>query len=244
MSELFPLDPWILAVTFLVTAASAALQGTIGFGFAVVAVPVLSLLDPSLAPVPQLLVSAPLTLSMLWRERHAIDLRGATWVLIGRLPGAVLGLALLELASARALDLLMGAFVLMGVAILATGVHLPRNRTTELTAGIVSGVTSLVASIGGPPLALLYRDEKGETLRATLAALFSIGLVITILARALSGNISERDVVLSAWMLPPLLLGVWASRYLLSRVEGRPLRIGVLVVSAAAALGLVARAVL
>ena len=83
---------------------AAALQGTIGFGFAVLSVPVMSLLDPALAPVPQLLLAIPLTLSVMWRERHAVDLRGAAWIVVGRIPGAALGVLLLKLTDARALD--------------------------------------------------------------------------------------------------------------------------------------------
>ena len=72
----FPVEPSILIVAMLWTTVSASLQGTLGFGFAICAVPVLSLLDPLWAPVPQLLVGFPLTLSMAIRERHALDLSG------------------------------------------------------------------------------------------------------------------------------------------------------------------------
>src|SRR5687768_11992248 len=64
----------VMIVAWVVTAASAWLQGAIGFGFAVVSVPVLALAHPALAPVPQLLLSVPLTVVMAVRERHAMDL--------------------------------------------------------------------------------------------------------------------------------------------------------------------------
>lgn len=242
MSLLLPVPPVILAVAMLVTAVAAALQGTIGFGFAVLSVPILSLIDPVLAPVPQLLVTLPLTLSMAWRERQSVDLKGIGWVLAGRVPGAAVGVLLLQMAQKKSLDVLLAAVVLLAIGLLVTGVQVRRRPATELGAGLVSGVMGLVSSIGGPPLALLYRNETGPTIRASLAAIFSIGLCITIGARALADEISALDVHLGMLLLPALLLGLWVSRFFHGRVEGARLRAGILVVSASAAIGLLVRA--
>src|SRR5688572_11671688 len=133
---------------------AALVQGTIGLGFAIVSVPLLTLIDRSLAPVPQMMLSLPLTLFMAYRERHALDIKGAAWVLGGRIPGAFLGLLVIGLASARALDAVIGSFVLAGTLILATRVHVRRTRVTELAAGLISGVTETLCAIGGPPIAL------------------------------------------------------------------------------------------
>lgn len=237
-----PVPPGVLAAALAVTAASAALQGTIGFGFAVLSVPVLSLVDPRLAPVPQLLVTLPLTLSMAFRERHAVDLKGVGWVLTGRVPGALLGVALLKLADRRSLDVLLASMVLLAVVMLARGIPLRRRPATELGAGVVSGVMGLVSSIGGPPLALLYRNESGPTIRASLAAIFTIGLGITIVSRVVAREITWLDLHLGILLLPALFIGLWISRYLHGHVEGRGLRIAILVVAALAAVGLLVRA--
>ena len=69
----------------LLTAFAATVQGTIGFGFAILSVPVLSLLDPALAPVPQLLIMWVMTFGMFWRERRDVDLRGVGILLFGDL---------------------------------------------------------------------------------------------------------------------------------------------------------------
>ena len=63
------------AVAFAVSFVAATLHSTVGFGFALLSVPLLSLLDPLFAPVPQLLVVFPLTLAIVFRERHAVDAR-------------------------------------------------------------------------------------------------------------------------------------------------------------------------
>jgi hypothetical protein len=234
-----------LALAVAITAIAALIQGTIGLGFAIVAVPLLSLVDPRLAPVPQLLLSLPLTVGMAIRERHAIEWRGMIWVLVGRLPGVVAGLWLLEVASLRMLDAIIGIIVLAGVAILSMRpARRERTRASELAAGFASGASGVISSIGGPPLALLYRDDEGATIRANLAALFAIGLVISIGGRWLTGRIAPVEVGVAAMLLPALALGLGLSRLAIRRLDGARLRRSVLVACALAAVALLGRAAL
>lgn len=224
-----------------ITTASATLQATIGFGFAITCVPTLALIDPRLAPVPQMLVVMPLVFRMAWRERHAIDVKGVVWILVGRFPGAGLGVLLVAVASPRMLDVVLASIVLFAVLVMSTGFDIPRNRGTQLAAGITSGVMSYVSAIGGPALALVYRDADGDTLRASLAFVFSVGLFITLGTRAATGQITWTDVHVAVCLLPAIGIGLFASRFLMGRIEGRPLRMAILVVATLAAVGLLLR---
>lgn len=242
MFHWLPVSEIDLVIALLVTVVAATLQATIGFGFAVLSVPILYYINPKLAPVPQLLLIAPLALSMVWRERKSVDLKGLGWVILGRVIGAGLGVALLSSASQFVLDLSIAAVVLLAVATLTLVDTVPRNRTTELLAGTASGTGALVSSIGGPPLALLYRDSGGGTLRSSLAAIFMIGLVITLSARITGGLITQDDVVLGACLLPATALGLYISRFLIGRIEGAPLRKAIIIVATFSALTLGYRA--
>ena len=71
-----------VSIALFVTTLAATLQATIGFGFAVLSVPVLALLEPRLVPVPQLLLIAPLALGMALRERAALQLKSIWWVVL------------------------------------------------------------------------------------------------------------------------------------------------------------------
>lgn len=236
-----PAEAWILALAFAITVAAALIQGTIGFGLAVVSVPVLSLLDRDLAPVPQLLIALPLAIAMVWREWRHLDLTGVGWVLAGRFPGAALGVVLLKTFSETALDVLIAGLVLAGVAIVGSGFVVRLNSFTKLLAGTASGVMGLVASIGGPPLALLYREVEGGTLRSSLNAIFSVGILLSIAVRGATGEISLDDVRVALFLLPAAFGGLWLSRFFTDQIEGRTLKNGVLVISALAAIGLLLR---
>ncbi len=233
---------WVLALA--VTAGAATIQGTVGLGFAMVSVPILSLIDARLAPVPQLIVVLPLTLSMAWRERHSIDLQGFWWLILGRIPGAIAGIALLAVATQQALDIFIGLVVLVAVAIIATGVHVRRTSVTQFATGVASGTTGIVASIGGPAIALLYSSAEARTIRPTLAAIFTIGISMSIFFRSLSGNISRSDFVVSAVLFPAVVAGYFLSSVIKDKIPTGRVRIAILVISAAAAAGLLARALI
>ncbi len=226
----------------VVTFAAALAQGMVGIGFAVVSVPLLSLINPTLAPVPQLLVVLPLTLFMGLRERRHADLAGVTWVLIGRLPGAAIGVTLVLVATQRSLDVLIAALVLAGVAIRARDVTVTRGRTTDLLVGTFAGVSSMVASMGGPPMALLFHDRGPATIRASLAFVFTVGLVLTISVRLLAGLITADDVKVAAIIFPALALGYAVSVPLSSKIGATFVRRSILVVSTTAAVGLLVKA--
>jgi uncharacterized membrane protein YfcA len=231
-----------LAIALVVTGLGAAIQGTVGIGFGIVSVPLLSLLNPVLAPVPQLLLAVPLAMSMAWRERSHIEHRGVIWLLLGRIPGAILGLGLLTIATARLLDVGIAASVLVAVVILGTGYTVPRTKATEFGTGVIAGVMGMVASMGGPPAALLFKDATGPTVRSTLATFFSVGLMVTVLTRAFAGKISGDDLILTLLLAPGMVAGYIVSSRFHTRVDVRIIRPTILTLSTAAAVGLLVRA--
>jgi len=232
------------AAAAVVVAFAAAVQGTIGLGFNIVSVPIMSLINPVLAPVPQLILSLPQTVAALARERGEIDRSGVLWILVGRLPGAVLGFWLLAVATDRLLDLLIGTLVLIAVVILATGLRFKRNRSIEFGAGVFAGVSSYVSSIGGPPVALLYSRDEGPRVRATLGLIFTVGVTMTIIARTIGGDMTGRDVAIGIGLLPAAGIGFLSSSWLKGRISQRHLRVAILAISATAAGALLLRAVL
>ena len=237
-----PVDTNVLILAFAVTIIAATLQGTVGFGLSVISVPVLSLFDSDLAPVPQLLMSLPLAIAMVSRDWRHVDLQGVGWILAGRIPGAIIGIVLLKALTDTALELLIGGIVLAAAVVIASGVSVQRTPVTKFVGGTVSGATGLVASIGGPPLALLYRDAAGGTLRASLNAVFVIGVLVTIGVRTATDEITSDDLEIALVLLPAVFIGFFLSRNLAGKVEGKLLRRLIVAVSAFAAVGVVVKA--
>ncbi|MBM3694978.1 MAG: sulfite exporter TauE/SafE family protein [Actinobacteria bacterium] len=234
----------VLALAWVLTLAGAAVHGTIGMGIALVSVPILALVDPALVPVPQMLLALVLNGFVFWRDRGALDTRGLGWVIAGRVPGAALGAWLVAILGVRLLSITVASSILAAVLILASGVTLARTRATCFLAGVGSGVGNHVAAMGGPALALIYHRAAGPTLRSTISTVFIVGNVINLVARAVAGQIVPADLTLAGLLLPAMLLGLWSSRFLTSRVEGAVLRAAILWVSGLAAAGLLAKSLL
>lgn len=243
MLELYPVEPVLIAVLLSVTFLSALVQGTVGFGFSMLTVPTLTLVDPRLAPVPQIIVSVLLSSLVLARERKDADLAAASWVLLGQIPGACLGLLVLRMSSSVVIDLMIGIIVLFAVASIARGFAIPKNRATRFFAGAASTACALVSSIGGPPLALVFHGVPGPVFRGTLAMVFVVGSSLSVAFRGGAGEMLWADVSLALWSAPAVALGVWTSRFLTTRVEGRPLRIAVLALVVLAGGALTSRAI-
>jgi uncharacterized membrane protein YfcA len=231
-----------LTLALVITAIAAMLQGTVGMGFAMVSVPLLALIDPRLAPVPQLLMALPLSLAIAWRERGSIELHGFWWIIVGRVPGAFIGLGLLAIATGRSLDLFIGVVVVASTLVIAAGVHIKRTKPAKFLAGVVSGTTGLVASIGGPPIALLYSSAEARTIRPTLAGVFAIGLVLSLTFRSVSGNVASSDLWVGAMLLPAAGLGYIVSSKVKDTMSASVARSGVLVISILGGIGLIIRA--
>jgi len=159
------LAPSVLAVLAVTVLVGAAVQGLVGLGVGLVAAPVTTLLAPELMPGLLLWLSAVMPLVTLVREHDAIDWRGLGWSVPARVPGTVVGVALVAWFSERELGVAVGLMVLVAVVLTVKTVRLPVNRTTLLSAGFVSGATGTATSIGGPPLALLYQHRDPRQVR-------------------------------------------------------------------------------
>ena len=148
-------SPLELIIALVITAAAASLQGTVGVGFAMVSVPILTLVNSGFTPIPQVLLAFPMTIYMVIRERQHIDLRGAGWVLSGRLPGAIAGVILLGMVAQRTLDGMIAGFVIAAAVAMAAGWSVQQTRRNQFIAGVASGISGTTSAIGGPPLAFL-----------------------------------------------------------------------------------------
>jgi uncharacterized protein len=237
-----------VSVTLLVAGSVLALggliQGTVGFGLALVAVPVLALVDPALLPGPLLVVTTLHTVLSVVREHEHVDWRGVGWAMVGRLPGTVLGVLVVDALPQRQFSILVGAGVLAFTVLSVIRWH-PRPTAPALsTAGFVSGAFGTAMAIGGPPVALLYQHEQGARIRSTLAAYFMIGSFVSVVALAIGGHLEGRHVLSAAALLPFLVVGFALSgpaRRLIDRGFIRP---AVLIFAAASAGLLIVRSLI
>jgi uncharacterized protein len=233
----------LLVLAVVVVALSAAVQGALGFGLNLLAVPVLLLIDPSLVPGPMLVAGLFLSALVAGREVKAMD-RRLGWAVLGLLPGTLLGLLLLVSVATDTLSVLLGLLVLVAVGLSALRWSPARSRPALVAAGAVSGFLGTAAAIGGPPLALLYADTPGPKLRSTLSGFFVAAALVSVVALALAGRFGAGDLRTSAALLPGVVVGFLLSGPLRPLVDRGHARAAVLGLSAIAALAAIAEGLL
>ena len=223
----------ILAISLAaaVIVFGAVVQGTIGFGLGLLAAPVVATVLPGAIPVTLVLVTWPIGAISAAREVHALDRVSLPWMLLGALPGTIVGLVVIHLADAHQLAVIVGVTTVLGVGVTSLRRDVPLNRTSAGIAGFIGNVTGTAASVGGPPVALLFQHQRGPTVRSTLGAYFAISGTLSVIGYAATGAITVDRLLLALALLPAMLFGAWLSKHFHGLVDAGWLRPAVLVLS-------------
>ncbi|WP_330844842.1 sulfite exporter TauE/SafE family protein [Actinophytocola sp.] len=208
-----------------VVLVGALLQVAVGFGLGLLAAPVLAFVEPSLVPVVLLVLAFGVTAAVLVLDGTHLDLRGTGWALVGRVPGTVVGAALVAVLPAKALALLVVLVVVVGVVASLRGFAPRPTRPAVVVAGAVSGLMGTATSIGGPPMAMVWQRFAGPRLRSTMSAFFLVGSVMSFAALALSGSVDPHDLRYAVFLAPAAALGVVLARPVGRRLDIRRTRI-------------------
>jgi uncharacterized protein len=218
-----------LALGALAICIGALVQGTTGFGIALVAVPVLMLLmPPALVPPVMVLLSLvnnAVVLSRCWR---AVRLRLVLPLIISGVLGLPLGAWILKALDPRGLKLAIGiGVVLMALAMLA-GVkrRLKLERLGLAIVGFMGGVLHTSTSVSGPPVILFLANQgvEKEKFRANLIAYFTVLNLFSIGVYWAFGLLHGQVFTAGLAYLLPLVLGSLGGVWLARRIDERLFR--------------------
>lgn len=226
-------------VVLLGASVGATVQGALGFGANLIAVPVVAVFVPEALPVALVVWAVPLVVAMAARERDHVDWSGVGWITVGRLPGTILGAWVVTSVATDTLSVLCGGAVLVGVVTSVATAEVPFTPFTKIAAGFASATMGTATSIGGPPLALLYQHREGRVVRSTLAVAFTAGTTISLIGLAVSGAIERWHLLLALALVPGLVAGLLVSRLLIRSVD-RAQRLRPVILGFAATAALVA----
>ena len=231
-----------LALELVVIALAATVQAMSGFGFAVMAVPLLAALagiDHGIAVAGLLGLTSSITTA-----RHAradVHWTVVKSVLRGTAIGLPIGFVVLGLFDAHQLTVLTGVAVLAATAAVATGVRVPcTHPVAQSAAGVLSGAFGAATGMTGPPVVVGLRgtDLDHEQTRATLALTLGIAGAVILSIRFLTGHVPSDVLPVFLIGLPAVALGNAAGRWAFPRLGARGY--SWLVVSLLAASGIIA----
>jgi uncharacterized membrane protein YfcA len=223
---------------------AAVLRGFTGFGFAVAAVPLASLvLPPAVTVAAALCMQTAIGLRDCIAERHRADWRSVRWLIGGAVAGTPVGLALLTWLPTAWVRLGLGLMVLATVAITSrpAGRPVPPDRRLGLAIGVASGVSNGLAAMAGPPAIAYFLATRVErdVMRSSLMALFPIVSALALPPAAWAGLITSDALLLALLGLPLMIGGGWLGTRLFRRHGARgyrPVAIMALGATAAAAI--------
>ncbi|MFM2476570.1 sulfite exporter TauE/SafE family protein [Celerinatantimonas sp. MCCC 1A17872] len=236
-------DPFLLGLAIGVVILGAIVQSLIGFGLAVVAAPLLYFIDPQLVPVPLMILGFSISLINWFYNRRNANLKAMGYALIARVPGALIGLALLVYFNQKGLQILIAIAVLMGVATTLTDKAIRFNHRNLAIAGLLSGIFATVAAIGGPPIAMLLRDQQAGSIRGNLSAFFSVSTLISAAVLIAGGKFQIHHLVSGITLLPGVFIGFFISKQFISRFNSHHIKVTTQIVCSLSALMLLYQAV-
>jgi hypothetical protein len=205
--------PETIAIVAIVLAA-AFLQGLTGFGFGLIALPLLGFLLDIKTSVPlMVLLAVVISLYLSVRLRKSINLKCAFTLMAASLAGIPLGVYALKQIPTRGLSICVGVIMVAFTSYQFLARPEPRSFGRRLTvlAGFCSGLLGGSLGVGGPPV-IVYTALQPWTkdqAKATLACFFALSGLAVIATQAASGMITGSVLHLYALSLPALLSGIF-----------------------------------
>lgn len=231
----------LLVLAIIALIGAGAVQGSAGFGFNMLAAPILAIIDPVFVPGPMLMLAVLVCVGGMIREARFIDRKGLTLSLTGRLIASVLAVLCLGLLDQATFSLVFGAMVLFAVALSMAGLRIAPTPAALFTAGSASGFMGTLTSIGAPPMAMVYQNAQGPVMRATLNTFFVVGSGISVAVLTLGGQMGWSEFGLAALLAPFAFVGFFFSHWGRRFVDKGRVRLVVLTISTASALILIAK---
>ena len=208
----------------LIFLAAGFVQGLTGFGSALVAIPLLSLVIDVKAAVPLCILNGLLiTVYLAVQLRRYLDHRKILPLVIGSIPGVFVGTTLLTKVDPSVIRIGIGCLLISYSFYNLLVYPRPLNpaRIWGYVAGFLTGTIGAAFSAGGPPT-LIYTtmtDWKKEEIKATLSGFFVVNGIVTAVVHAMSGVSSLTTVGYFAATAPFVLIGTVAGASITGRID-------------------------
>ena len=216
--------PWLVTYVVVVLFFATLIRSTLGFGEALVAVPLLALRTPVAIAAPlAVLMSIVVATVIVLQDWQRIDFRSAGGLVVATLFGIPLGVLLLAKVNDNLVKLVLGAVIIAFslYSLIGKRRHLPVDHIGWLmSCGFLAGVLGGAYGMNGPPLAVYgsLRRWSPQQFRATLQGYFLPASVIGMIGYASIGLWNETVTKYFLWSLPGVVVAVAIGRFINHRM--------------------------
>ena len=219
-------EPITLIPAVFIILAAGVVKGTTGFGFALVATPLLLLLwEPkTLVPVfiPLSIVADTFIVMQTWRQ---VEWGKVLPLVVTGVVGVPLGTYVLLVAPSETLRIAVAGIALTVATLVLLGITVPirRERIASGVTGFLSGLLSTSTTMSGPPVVLLMINQgwNRQTFRACLGMFFFVLQLFAIASLTLAGSLTLQTLAVSAILWPSVIVGSALALLILPRISQR-----------------------
>ena len=246
---------WVYAMTALGWFLGSIVSGAVGVGAAMTAMPLLLLvLAPNDVVLVSSMVGVPLSIHLMWAYRASCCWNDMKWLILGCIPGTMLGALTLKVISLQALQILMGgmliAFIIFQLFLRQTLMRkeaniLPDTVPVKLLAGGVCGFACGSVAIPGAPLGIyvLLKGWNADRSRGNMSIFHPMALIWSVASQATAGLYTVEIFKMASCCIVTCLIGQTLGFYLGRFIDQKLFQRIILLFLAASALALLWRSI-
>ena len=218
-----------VALFCAVIAFASLIQGILGFGSALVAVPLALLFLPKETVVSSMfMVVLSLNGFLSVRIKAPISLRPVALLFFASLLGMPVGVWVLRAIPMNTMQVLVGCLVVLFTILLQWGkLKLPRNALLTGLAGFFSGLLNTSTTMSAPPVLILLAGQglPKDQFRRMLVSFFLACDLVGTLALLIAGVMTPQTARYGVVAIPFAFLGGYVGDRLSSKLPERPFRV-------------------
>lgn len=195
---------------------SSFTQGITGFGFALIAVPLLSLFIPEFRNITPIVVIYSLltNIAITYKSRQYIDFKKIIPLIIFGIIGTPIGTYMLLYVKVNTLKFIIGLIITITAFAMFKNfkIKIKNEHISYGVVGLLSGLLNGSAGLSGPPIVLFLtnQDTPKEVFRANIAFYGIAGNIFAIIVFIVEGIINISVLHFTIVYLPALIIGVIA----------------------------------
>lgn len=213
-----------IVAAMIILFVSTLIRSAIGFGDALIAMPLLAMAVGIQTATPLVaFVASTIAITVLAGNWRNVDMKSAWRLIIISLVGIPFGLVLLKVAPEYVVK------VILGVMLIAYGLYslfapeLPtiRNEKSAFVFGFVAGVLGGAYNTNGPPIVMygLLRRWPPEHFRATLQFYFLLTGLLILASHGVAGLWTPVVLRLYVYSIPVVMLAIYIGGKINNRIS-------------------------
>ena len=213
----------------IIVILASLLQATLGFGSALVAVPLALLFLPKETVVSSMfMMGLSLNGFLAVRIKQPINYRPVAVLFLASLFGLPLGVRILTTIPIDWMKVFVGCLVVLFTVLLQWGkLKLPQSTLLTAVAGFFSGLLNTSTSMSGPPVLILLAGQElpKDRFRRTLASFFFVSGLVAAMTLVVSGVMTPQRISYGVVAIPFVFLSGYVGDRISSRLPERPFRV-------------------